>query len=197
MKFIDRCILRFFNKIYEKRTPTQNVPKKEITIVLPFLGVSSFHVRKKLTETFNELLPCCKLKTVFKTARRMSSFFNYKDKFPSSLTSGVIYKYTCASCKVSYIGSTRRYWEKRLEEHTHISALTGGPLCGLQVFAPLQHVKTAKCNPEGPKVSRDSFEIIGKESDRYLLLIKESLFIKQFNPKLNANISCIPLHLFA
>ena len=197
MKFVDRCIFRFFNKIYEKRTPTPNVPKKEITMVLPFLGVSSFHVRRKLTETFNELLPCCKLKTVFKTARRMSSFFNYKDKFPSSLTSGVIYKYTCACCKVSYIGSTRRYWEKRLEEHTHISALTGGPLCGLQVFAPLQHVKTAQCNPEGPKISRDDFEIIGRESDRYLLLVKESLLIKQYNPKLNANISCIPLHLFA
>ena len=29
-------------------------------------------------------------------------------------------------------------WEKRLEEHLHISALTGNPLSGLQIFAPMQ-----------------------------------------------------------
>ena len=126
----------------------------------------------------------------------MSSYFSYKDKFPISLRSGVIYKFTCAGCNACYIGCTSRYWEKRLEEHTHISARTGRPLNGTQVFAPLQHVRSQKCGPE-PKVTRDNFEIIGHDSDRYLLQVKESILIKKHNPKINGNISSIPLHLFA
>merc|ERR1719447_910405 len=104
--------------------------------------MTSFNVKKRLDETYRKLLPFCKLRIIFKRSCRMSSFFSYKDKFPKSLMSGVIYKYTCANCNVSYIGCTKRYWEKRLEEHTHISALTGGPLSGLQIFAPHQHVRT-------------------------------------------------------
>ena len=195
MKFVDRCILKFFNKMYEKRTPVHTVPKKEVTIVLPFLGMSSYDVKKKLDETYRKLLPFCKLRIIFRTPCRMSSYFNFKDKFPKSLLSGIIYKYTCANCNVSYIGCTKRYWEKRLEEHTHISALTGKPLSGCQIFAPLQHVKTAKCNPAGPKVSRDDFEIIGKEKNQYLLQVKESILIKRDNPELNGTIASVPLYL--
>ena len=141
--------------------------------------MSSYDVKKKLDETYRKLLPFCKLRIIFRTPCRMSSYFNFKDKFPQSLLSSIIYKYTCANCNVSYIGCTKRYWEKRLEEHTHISALTGKPLSGCQIFAPLQHVKTAKCNPAGPKVSRDDFEIIGKEKNQYLLQVKESILIKR------------------
>ena len=195
MKFVDRCILKFFNKLYEKRTPVHTVPKKEVTIVLPFLGVSSYDVKKKLDETYRKLLPFCKLRIIFRTPCRMSSYFSFKDKFPKSLLSGIIYRYTCANCNVSYIGCTKRYWEKRLEEHTHISALTGKPLSGCQIFAPLQHVKTAKCNPAGPKVSRDDFEIIGHEKNKYLLQVKESILIKRDNPELNGTIASVPLYL--
>ena len=196
MKFVDRCILKFFNKIYEKRTPVHTVPKKEVTIILPFLGVTSFNVKKKLEETYKELHPFCKIRTIFKTSRRMSSFFSYKDKFPKSLLSGVIYKYTCAHCNVSYIGCTARYWEKRLEEHTHISALTGKPLSNAQVFAPLQHVKSSKCNPLGPNGSRDDFEILGYEKDRFLLQVKESILIKKDNPAINGTVTSVPIYLF-
>ena len=127
----------------------------------------------------------------------MSSYFSFKDKFPVSLMSGVIYKFKCANCNVCYIGCTARYWEKRLEEHTHISSLTTKPLSGMQVFAPLQHVKTAKCNVDGPKVTRDDFQIIGHEKNRYLLSVKESILIKKYRPALNGNITSTPLYLFA
>ena len=197
LKFVDRCILNFFNKMYEKRTPVHTVPKKEVTIILPFLGTSSYNVKKKLEETYSKLLPICKLRIIFKTSCRMSSFFSYKDKFPKSLISGVIYKYTCANCNVSYIGCTARYWEKRLEEHTHISSLTGKPMSCSQVFAPMQHVRTAKCNPAGPIVSRDDFEFLGYEKNKYLLKIKESVLIKKDKPELNGTTTSVPLYLLA
>ena len=164
-------------------------------MVMPFLGSTSWLVKKDLTRAFQNILPFCKLKIVFKISNRVSSYFSFKDKLPAALDSGVIYKYTCANCNVCYIGCTKRYWETRLEEHTHISALTGGPLTGRQIYAPLQHVRTAKCSPS-PKVHRENFEIIGHESSNYLLKVKESIFIYKNKPQLNGNEQSVPLYLF-
>ena len=164
-------------------------------MVLPFLGTTSWTVKNSLIRSFRKIVPfACSLKIVFKTNRRLSSCFTFKDKFPKSLMSGVIYKYTCAGCNLSYIGCTKRYWEKRLEEHSHISARTGGPLSGLQIFAPLQHVKSNCCSARS--VTRDDFEIIGRESDSYLLQVKESIFVSKERPILNNNVTSVPLHLF-
>ena len=94
----------------------------------------------------------------------MLSCFRFKYAITSSLLSGVIYEYKCLRCNSKYISSTYRYWEKRLEEHLHMSALTGKPLKGIQYFAPMLHAKD-KCS-------------INTSSD-------ESIFIKHFNPSLN------------
>ena len=135
-----------------------------------------------------------KTKIVFKTSRRLSSCFVFKDKFPKSLLSGVIYKFSCTKCNLSYIGCTKRYWEERLSEHTHISALTGKPLTGRQVFTPMQH--QINCCKE-TKISRDNFSIVGFEKDPYLVQVKESLLIKSSRPQLNGNLTSVPLSLFA
>ena len=190
-KFVDKCILTFFNKLYEKREPVSTVPKKEVTIVLPFLGTTSWKIKKDLKRSFDKVLPFCSLKVVYKTARRLSSCFPFKDQFPKSLLSGVIYQFTCAKCNLSYYGCTKRYWEKRLEEHTHKSALTGKPLTGCQVFAPMKHARSCGCH-----VSRENFKLIGFEKDPYLLLVKESILIKKDRPAINGNEQSVPLALF-
>ena len=194
MKFVDRCISRFFNKLYEKKPLTPSEPKKEFVIILPFLGTTSLRIKNELQRTFKKVIPTCSLKIVFKTSRRLSSCFVFKDKFPKSLLSGVIYKFTCAKCNLSYIGCTKRYWEERLSEHTHISALTGKPLTGRQVFTPMQHQRN--CCKE-TKISRDNFSIVGFEKDPYLVQVKESLLIKSSRPQLNGNLTSVPLSLFA
>ena len=134
-------------------------------------------------------MPFCNLKVVFKTGNRLSSFFPFKDKFPKSLLSGVIYKYTCAKCNLSYVGCTKRFWEKRLEEHTHVSGLTGKPLQGMIIYAPMQHVRSG-CHV---KLSRENFRIIGNEKDWYLLHLRR---VSSSKPKLNGNVTSLPLALF-
>ena len=195
VSFIDKCVFRFFNKIHQKKVIVSTVPKKEVTLILPFLGSTSFMVKNELTRIFKKNLPYCKLNVIFKTSNRLSSNFSFKDKLPVALLSGVIYKFKCAYCNVSYVGCTKRYWEKRLEEHTHMSALTGKPLSGGQIYAPLQHVRTEMCGPS-PKVHRDDFEIIGRDDNKYILQVKESLFIYKLRPQLNGTESSVPLHLF-
>ena len=154
--FIDKCILNFFNKTNErKQIPVHTVPKMEVSLILPFMGTTSLGVRNNLIKCFKNIMPFCNIKIIFKTTNRISSYFKYKDSFHKSLKSGVLYKYTCAKCNLSYIGYTARYWEKRLEEHTHISARTGKPLTGMQIFAPMQHTRVSegRCG----KVLREDF----------------------------------------
>ena len=95
----------------------------------------------------------------------MLSCFRFKNAIPCSLLSGVIYEFKCPRCNSSYVGSTYRYWEKRLEEHLHMSALIGKPLKGLRSFAPMLDAKSKCCINN----SSDDFRIIGKEKDQHLI----------------------------
>ena len=75
-----------------------------------------------------------------------------------------------------------------------MSGLTGKPLTGMAVFAPLQHVRSDSCPVR--KISREDFSIIGHEKDPYLVQVKESIIIKTTRPKLNGNVASVPLHMF-
>ena len=110
-------------------------------MVLPDLGSDSLRLKKRLNKLLKEESPSRKLEMVFRITQRMSSCFRFKDAFPRSLLSRVIYEYKCPRCNSRDIGSFCRYWEKRLEEHFHMSALTGKPIKGLQSFAPILHAK--------------------------------------------------------
>ena len=158
---------------------------------MPFLGSSSFAVKNSLKKLYKDILPFANLQVVFKTGNRLSSYFKFKDSLPESLRSGVVYHYKCAKCNLSYVGSTWRFWERRLQEHLHISALTGKPLSGGQIYAPMQHARTCQYH-----LNRDDFSIIGSEKNRYLLRLKESIFIYKLKPKLNGTESSVKLHLF-
>ena len=142
LPLLDRCIFRFFNKLHETKPTVTTVPKKEVRIILPFLGTTSLSVKNSLKKLYKEILPFCKLQVIFKTGNRMSSHFKFKDSLPESLRSGVVYHFKCAKCNLSYVGSTWRFWERRLQEHLHISALTGKPLSGCQMYAPMQHARS-------------------------------------------------------
>ena len=193
--FIDKCISNFFNKIHKERTPVTDEPKEEYTISLPFLGTTSWIVKNHLMRSVKAIRPTCNLKIVFKSSNRLASFFAFKDKLPKSLMSGVIYHYNCARCNLSYVGSTKRFWEKRLEEHIHISSFTGKPVKRSQIYAPMKHVQS-ECSHDNPVLGRNDFKIIGREDNPYVLRIKESIFIYKLKPELNDNDSAVPLYLF-
>ena len=108
------------------------------------------------------------------------------------ILSGVVYKYQCDRCNSVYIGKTKRYWEKRLEEHISVSALTGKPLKTFQEWPPMKHSKECKS-----KLSRDNFTIVGHEKKNdFLLRIKESITIYECNPSLNDRSESTKLYLF-
>ena len=165
--------------------------KRIFFITLPYLVINSLQLRTKLVKTFAKSMSWCKLNIVFKTSNRLGSFFQFKDKLPQTLVSGVIYKYKCSRCNASYIGKTFRYYETRLQEHLDISALTGKPRKCLQLWPPKEHLK--ECRGIN---TRENFTIIGREKDRHLLRLKESISIYLQKPNLNDIRESTKLYLF-
>ena len=96
------------------------VAKRELICVLPYLGKASLDLR-----TIERNLPFCKLKIIFRSKCRLNTLFRFKDSLEKKIRSGIIYRYTCSNCKVTYYGKTFPHFYTRAAEHMGISNLTG------------------------------------------------------------------------
>ena len=101
-----------------------NVPKRNVFVKLPFLGSTSFQVRKKLQKLVSDKLRSCNLRIIFVSPVRVKSFFTFKDKLPKMLLSGLVYQYKCGGCNATYYGKTKHHFKVRICEHLVISHLT-------------------------------------------------------------------------
>ena len=73
ISFIDRCIKTFLDKSHTPKIKITTVEKKQLLIVLPYLGVVSDKILSKN-------LLCYKLNIIFKASCRLSSYFRFKDR---------------------------------------------------------------------------------------------------------------------
>ena len=99
--------------------------------------------------------------------------------------------FTCRSCNASYIGKTFRHVKVRVLEHQEASSQTNKHLKGTLSTSMRDHMLDWN-----HIVSWDGFKVLGRESNHWLLEIKESLFIKRDRPSLNKNIYSHKLFLF-
>ena len=67
-------------------------PKKEIRLVLPYLGLQSKIITKQLKACINIFDGSIDLWVIFQNTHRIMSLFPYKDKLNRSLMSKVVYK---------------------------------------------------------------------------------------------------------
>ena len=183
VSFIDKCFKSFLNQVYLKRPEVQTVEKKTLTCVLPFLGNLSLQTRKTLR--------CCKTQFVFKSQRKLSNVFRFKDRLPSDLISCVVYKFQCGRCNSSYYGETDRHLKVRCGEHIGVSPKTFNKIKPSDESSVREHLLFCNHDP-----SFDYFTILVHGTNKFLLEIKESLLIKRDKPELNKNISSAPLYLF-
>ena len=173
------------------RLQISTVPKKELIIILPYLGNMSQIVETSLTKTMNKHMKFCKLRVIFQTNNRLKNYFRFKDSVPEILRSNLVYKFSCGSCTASYIGKTYRHFKVRVSEHQGVSPRTGKPVKGTLSTSVRDHMLV--CDH---KVVHEDFKFLGNESNRYLLELKESLFIKRDRPSLNKNLHSQELLLF-
>ena len=167
------------------------VPKKELSFVLPYLGKLLFDLRTRLRRTIERDLPYCKLKIIFRSKFRLNTLFPFKDPLEKKILSGIIYRYTCSNCKVTYYEKTFRHFYTRAAEHIGISNLTGKSLKNVKQSAISDHLLQCNC-----AINFDDCSILATDCNNLKLLLRESLLIKHDKPILNRTIKSFPLELF-
>ena len=185
----------FLDKVFIPKEYYPTVPKRELSICLPFLGKHSLELKSKITRFADKYFPTCRIKVIFKCNNRLKNFLVFKDKIPLNVRSHLLYRYTCDGCNAIYIGKTRRHYLVRVFEHLGISLrthkkFTYNPNNGNN-SAILNHVNGHSCTGK-----EQNFKIIGSASNDYHLCLKESLLIQKHKPGINTNDNSIPLKLF-
>ena len=66
------------------KDPITTVPKRDVFIVLPYLGLQSKFIAKQLKSCIYKFYGCVNLKIIFRNTHRIKSFFLYEDKLPLS-----------------------------------------------------------------------------------------------------------------
>ena len=118
--------------------------------------------------------------------------FDLKIHLGKKICSGIIYRYKCSNCKVTYYGKTFRYFYTRIAEHMGISNLTGKRywLCNYHLL---------QCNYaisfDNFAISFDNFSILATDCNKFKFLLRVSLLIKRDKPILSSTIKSFPLWL--
>ena len=104
--FIVSCIKYFLDKLFVKNKVSLTVPKLQLVCVLPYTFKSSLDLRARLRLTIEKNIPFCKLNVVFISSCRLNTLFRFKDSLEKKIVSGIVYRYTCSNCKVTYYEKT-------------------------------------------------------------------------------------------
>ena len=152
------------------------VPKKELLVILPYLGTFSLSLRKRLDKSVSKSLPQCNIKVIFQSKNRLSSFFKFKDSIPLHLRSHLIYKFQCSNCNITYYGETERHLKVRAGEHIK--------------YVSVNKKSSVKdhCLLSGHACSFEDFTVLSYESHRFKRLIKESLLVNKDKPLLKKQV---------
>ena len=134
----------------------------------------------------------CRLRIIFSTTVRMADFFKFKDEIPKELLSGLVYHFRCGSCNAIYYGKTICHFKVRVSEHLGISCLTSKTLSSVSNSNIFDHLYASSNCFAG----FDNFDILSRDSNKFRLLLKESLFIKRDDPSLNRTIKSHPFLLY-
>ncbi len=105
----DHLVHRFLNKIFEPKPPIHMVLKKVVYFCLPFTGSHSLQIHTQINRLCNAAYPRLNIRFIFRSPKRISSFFPFKDKVPTFLRSGVVYLLKCRCCSASYVGQAIRH----------------------------------------------------------------------------------------
>ena len=148
-------------------------------------------LRTRLVKSIESKLKFCKLKVIFQSPCKLNLLFRYKDFLQKKIRCDIVYRCMCSNCKVTYYGKTYRHFFTRALEHVGISNLTEKRLKCVKQSAVSDHLFKCNCS-----IDFDHFDILASDTNKFRLVIKESLFIKRDQSQLNKTIKSFPLNLF-
>ena len=191
IKLIDSCIKKFLKKRLTEKPFTLTAEKKDLVIVLLFLGKLSLDLRTRLKNSTCKNPPFCKIRVIFKSSAHISNFFQFKDKMLFCLHSNVVYKFSCGRCNATHYGETCHHLSVRVGEQSDVSPLTGKRSKSKKSTAVKDHMLFFY-----HIVSIDDFKILATSDSDFHFKVKESLLISCDELILNKNETSLPLYLF-
>ena len=117
----DRIIKSFLDKRFAPRPPAPQEAKTALLFCIPYLGRYSLQIKTRICTIIKQCYPGIKLQVIFRSPKRIQSFFPFKDRIPTLIRSSVIYKFQCPGCNASYFGKTSRNLVTRCREHLGIN----------------------------------------------------------------------------
>ena len=170
-QLVDKQIKAYLSKIGQTSESQESVNISYLK--LPYIGTYSKFVQNKVKQLCKQLCKNTNIKLVF-TSPKISSYFSTKDKMPSALRSSVVYKFTCACCKASYVGETTRHYDVRVGEHLYKKS---------QPSSIFEHLESdIKCRNA---CDFSCFKIIDKDVTSFRLKVKEAIHNEWIKPTIN------------
>ena len=122
-------------------------------------------------ERISNTLRSAGIKIVSKAAVTIGSLFSkLKDPIPKRFQTHVCYKITCA-CSKLYIGQTKQHLETRFHQHR-----TGNS----NNSSMSSHIVDDNCS-----INFEDMKILCKESNLHARRVREAIFIRKFEDKIN------------
>ena len=175
-------------------------PQSYLFFNFPFLPHISPHIKKQLTAQIRKFYPHIQFRVILKPTHTIRHMFPYKDSFPLLLKPGVVYKYVCDKCELSYIGSTSRCLMTRSLRHAGLSSTTMGSIGGVEHSNIRKHTdscighKTIHTQPDfniqsPTSVNLSNFSILSQHNHEPTLRLAEALHIHFDQPFLSSKTS--------
>ena len=127
---------------------------------------------------------------MFRSKCRLNTFFRFKDSLEKKNSSGIIHRHTCNNYKVTYYEKPSANFT-RVAEHMGIFNLTRKHLKNVKKLAISEHLLQCNC-----AIKFDDFSILATDSNKFRLLLRDSLLIKHHKPILKRTIKTFPFDLF-
>ena len=189
--FVYKRIKNVLDKVLTQKVVVSTVPKKDLMIVLPYLGKLSLQIRTRINRVMKNKLPHCNFRIVFQSKCKLINFFTFKDQIPIFLRSGIVYKFKCSGCNATYYGKTKRHFKVRMCEHLEFSALTRIRVNGDNDSAIKE--RHLFCNHSS---GFDHFSILASSNNDFKVTLMERHLINRDHPPLNKNRHSLLLEFF-
>ena len=192
ISIVQSKIKSFLSSIYRKSSSNpQSFRGDKIYFSFPYFGKHSEQLVKEIKLLLSKYFINNNIEIILCNKLTIGSFFNYKDSFPNSLRSSIIYQYSCLQCRSVYVGMTTRNLYIRVAEHLGKSFRTNRRLTSPSHSMIREHIEN-NC-PYIPSIN--DFKILSTSNNFNDLKILESLYIHKIKPQLNSNNSSFLLDL--
>ena len=109
--FIEGCVENVLNKYHAGVDDQEHEDKddhRKVILTLSYLGPISIILRRNLLKLVRKFYPHISFRIIFRRGFRISNLFHYKDTFPKSCKSMLVYYISCRKCgpSAAYISKT-------------------------------------------------------------------------------------------